>query len=183
MYVESTYGLACFPFFFVLKLDPRIFMIIKKDWESERIKQHADAIRSMLGSMGDGEISVSAYDTAWVALLEDKEGSGAPQFPSSLQWIANNQHQDGSWGDSSIFEAHDRIINTLVCVIALKSWNIHPDKSEKGTIYPSNGNIVSFDMLPWKSIYLSILMKMRPIYMFLYTIFRTVIHQRKHKQA
>ncbi|KAE9464024.1 hypothetical protein C3L33_04106, partial [Rhododendron williamsianum] len=107
-------------------------MIIKKDWESERIKQHADAIRSMLGSMGDGEISVSAYDTAWVALLEDKEGSGAPQFPSSLQWIANNQHQDGSWGDSSIFEAHDRIINTLVCVIALKSWNIHPDKSEKG---------------------------------------------------
>ncbi|KAG5567579.1 hypothetical protein RHGRI_002949 [Rhododendron griersonianum] len=107
-------------------------VILREDWESERIKQHADAIRSMLGSMGDGEISVSAYDTAWVALLEDKEGSGAPQFPSSLQWIANNQHQDGSWGDSSIFEAHDRIINTLVCVIALKSWNIHPDKSEKG---------------------------------------------------
>ncbi|KAI8574530.1 hypothetical protein RHMOL_Rhmol01G0362000 [Rhododendron molle] len=105
---------------------------LEKDWESERIKQHADAIRSMLGSMGDGEISVSAYDTAWVALLEDKDGSGAPQFPSSLQWIANNQHQDGSWGDSSIFEAHDRIINTLVCVIALKSWNVHPDKSEKG---------------------------------------------------
>ncbi|KAH7864663.1 hypothetical protein Vadar_032337 [Vaccinium darrowii] len=85
-----------------------------------------------VGFDGDGEISISAYDTAWVALVEDIGGSGAPQFPSSLQWIANNQHQDGSWGFSSIFEAHDRIINTLACVIALKSWNIHPDKSEKG---------------------------------------------------
>ncbi|KAF7153433.1 hypothetical protein RHSIM_Rhsim01G0274300 [Rhododendron simsii] len=116
----------------IVENDTQVEEALEKDWESERIKQHADAIRSMLGSMGDGEISVSAYDTAWVALLEDREGSGSPQFPSSLQWIANNQHQDGSWGDSSIFEAHDRIINTLVCVIALKSWNIHPDKSEKG---------------------------------------------------
>lgn len=135
----STHGLV-FRFFCFETRSSYFYDNKKKDWESERIKQHADAIRSMLGSMGDGEISVSAYDTAWVALLEDKEGSGAPQFPSSLQWIANNQHQDGSWGDSSIFEAHDRIINTLVCVIALKSWNIHPDKSEKGTIYPSKGN-------------------------------------------
>ncbi|GFY98796.1 terpenoid cyclases/Protein prenyltransferases superfamily protein [Actinidia rufa] len=88
----------------------------------------------MLGSMEDGEISISAYDTAWVALVEDIEGSGGPQFPSSLQWIANNQLQDGSWGDSSIFEAHDRIINTLACVIALKSWNVHPLKSKKENI-------------------------------------------------
>ena len=96
----------------------------------------------MLGSMEDGEISISAYDTAWVALVEDIEGSGGPQFPSSLQWIANNQLQDGSWGDSSIFEAHDRIINTLACVIALKSWNVHPLKSKKGTIYLDNEKIV-----------------------------------------
>ncbi|GFZ00590.1 terpenoid cyclases/Protein prenyltransferases superfamily protein [Actinidia rufa] len=70
----------------------------------------------MLGSMEDGAISISAYDTAWVALVEDTGGSGGPQFPSSLQWIANNQLQDGSWDDSSIFEAHDRIINTLACL-------------------------------------------------------------------
>ncbi|KAH7863456.1 hypothetical protein Vadar_017731 [Vaccinium darrowii] len=95
---------------------------LDEDWERKKIEQHVDAIRSMLGSMGDGEINISAYDTAWVALVEDMEGSGTPQFPSSLEWIANNQHQDGSWGDSSIFEAHDRIINTLGCVIALRSW-------------------------------------------------------------
>ncbi|XP_059625876.1 (-)-kolavenyl diphosphate synthase TPS28, chloroplastic isoform X2 [Cornus florida] len=89
----------------------------------------------MLGSMNDGEISISAYDTAWVALVQDIHGSGSPQFPSSLQWIANNQLSDGSWGDSYIFSAHDRIINTLACVIAMKSWNIHQDKCEKGLLF------------------------------------------------
>ncbi|KAA8550860.1 hypothetical protein F0562_002544 [Nyssa sinensis] len=102
---------------------------------SKKIKEHVQSIRSMLDSMDDGEISVSAYDTAWVALVEDIHGKGTPQFPSSLQWIANNQLHDGSWGDGSIFSAHDRIINTLACVIALKSWNMHPDKREKGMLF------------------------------------------------
>ncbi|OVA12584.1 Terpene synthase [Macleaya cordata] len=89
-------------------------------------------IRTMLNSMDDGEISISAYDTAWVALVEDVNGSGTPQFPSSLQWIVKNQLPDGSWGDRYIFLAHDRIINTLACVIALKKWNVYHDRCEKG---------------------------------------------------
>lgn len=101
---------------------------------STEIIKRIQSIKSMLDSMEDGEISISAYDTAWVALVEDVNGSGNPQFPSSLQWIANNQLPDGSWGDADIFTAHDRILNTLACVIALKTWNIHPDKCEKGTI-------------------------------------------------
>ncbi|KAM0027838.1 putative ent-copalyl diphosphate synthase [Helianthus debilis subsp. tardiflorus] len=96
------------------------------------IKQFIETIKAMLGSMNDGEISVSAYDTAWVALVKDVNGGGSPQFPSSLEWIANNQLPDGSWGDSVLFLAHDRIINTLACVIALTSWNVHPSKCEKG---------------------------------------------------
>ncbi|XP_057968002.1 ent-copalyl diphosphate synthase, chloroplastic-like isoform X3 [Malania oleifera] len=115
--------------------------IVKDDTEKEapevyvsndEIKERVDRIRSMLGSMGDGEITVSAYDTAWVALVEDVNGSGAPQFPSSLQWIAKNQLSDGSWGDHLVFTAHDRILNTLACVIALKKWNTHHDKFKKG---------------------------------------------------
>ncbi|KAL0370520.1 UNVERIFIED_CONTAM: Kolavenyl diphosphate synthase TPS5, chloroplastic [Sesamum angustifolium] len=82
--------------------------------------------------MDDGEISVSPYDTAWVALLQDIGGGGVPQFPSSLDWISNNQHDDGSWGDRDAFSAHDRIINTLACVVALRFWKLHPDKSDKG---------------------------------------------------
>ncbi|WMV36235.1 hypothetical protein MTR67_029620 [Solanum verrucosum] len=95
-------------------------------------KEHIDAVRSMLGSMGDGEISVSAYDTAWVAMVKDVKGTETPQFPSSVEWIANNQLPDGSWGDRSIFLVYDRVINTLACVIALKSWNLHPDKTLLG---------------------------------------------------
>ncbi|XP_050910981.1 ent-copalyl diphosphate synthase, chloroplastic [Lathyrus oleraceus] len=85
----------------------------------------------MLRSMEDGEISISAYDTAWVALVRNLDDENKPQFPSSLQWIVDNQLPDGSWGDE-LFVAHDRILNTLACVIALKSWNVHPDMCEKG---------------------------------------------------
>ncbi|CAM8924946.1 unnamed protein product [Rhodiola kirilowii] len=83
--------------------------------------------------MEDGEISVSAYDTAWVALVEDVNNkSGMPQFPTALEWISKNQHADGSWGDSLVFLAHDRILNTIACVVTLKTWNIHPEKIQKG---------------------------------------------------
>ncbi|KAL0437474.1 UNVERIFIED_CONTAM: Kolavenyl diphosphate synthase TPS5, chloroplastic [Sesamum radiatum] len=99
---------------------------------SDKIRELVGVIGSMLRSMDDGEISVSAYDTAWVALVEDVGGGGVPQFPSSLDWISNNQHEDGSWGDRDTFSAHDRIINTLACVVALRFWNLHPDKSDKG---------------------------------------------------
>ncbi|XP_022898168.1 ent-copalyl diphosphate synthase, chloroplastic-like isoform X2 [Olea europaea var. sylvestris] len=105
---------------------------LKETKTEDRIRELVESIRWMLCSMEDGEISVSAYDTAWVALVEDIGGSGAPQFPSSLYWIVNHQLDDGSWGDMATFTAHDRIINTLACVVALRSWNMHPDKSEKG---------------------------------------------------
>ncbi|KAG4913159.1 hypothetical protein AAZX31_19G142900 [Glycine max] len=114
---------------------------IGKVFVANEIKKRVDTIKSILGSMEDGEITVSAYDTAWVALIEDVHGSGAPQFPSSLEWIAKNQHPDGSWGDKELFSAHDRIINTLACVIALKSWHMHPEKCEKGmTFFKENLN-------------------------------------------
>ncbi|KAI4349509.1 hypothetical protein L6164_010091 [Bauhinia variegata] len=99
---------------------------------TNEIRKRIHAAKSMLGSMEDGEISISAYDTAWVALVKHIDGSDRPQFPECLEWIANNQLPDGSWGDSQLFLAHDRIINTLACVVALKTWNIHPEKCEKG---------------------------------------------------
>ncbi|KAL6505137.1 Gly-Xaa carboxypeptidase [Orobanche gracilis] len=104
----------------------------QKERTAERIRELVESIRSMLESMGDGEISISPYDTAWVALGEDI--GGAAQFPSSLDWISSNQLDDGSWGDSAIFSIYDRILNTLACVVALRSWNTRPDKSDKGKI-------------------------------------------------
>lgn len=96
-----------------------------------KIRTQINEVKRMLRSMEDGEISISAYDTAWVALVRNLDDENKPQFPSSLQWIVDNQLPDGSWGDE-LFVAHDRILNTLACVIALKSWNVHPDMCEKG---------------------------------------------------
>ncbi|MCL7021881.1 hypothetical protein MKW94_011434 [Papaver nudicaule] len=99
------------------------------------VKEQVKLIKLRLSEMNDGEISISAYDTAWVALVEDIYESGSPQFPSSLCWIIENQLSDGSWGDQHIFSAHDRIINTLACVIALKAWNTCPSMRKKGLLF------------------------------------------------
>lgn len=100
--------------------------------EKVEMPERINDIRAMMRSMGDGEMSISAYDTAWVALVK-KTGKGyGPQFPSSISWIIQNQLSDGSWGDEAFFFVQDRMINTLACVIALKSWNIHKNEREKG---------------------------------------------------
>ncbi|CAI9103608.1 OLC1v1002125C1 [Oldenlandia corymbosa var. corymbosa] len=48
-------------------------------------------IKWMLSTFEDGRISISPYDTAWVALIPNVDGGGSPQFPSSIEWIAENQ--------------------------------------------------------------------------------------------
>ncbi|KAJ7950500.1 Copalyl diphosphate synthase [Quillaja saponaria] len=106
-----------------------------ESFEKNEIKKYVEAIKSMLESVGDGGVKESAYDTAWVALVEDVNGSDSPQFPFCLEWIANNQNPDGSWGDRQVFLSYDRILNTLACVIALTRWNVHPDKCEKGMAF------------------------------------------------
>ncbi|XP_054816784.1 ent-copalyl diphosphate synthase 5-like [Prosopis cineraria] len=100
---------------------------------NEEIRTRVEAIRMKLeSSKGEKTISPSAYTTSLVALVEDVNGSGAPHFPESLQWIIDNQLPDGSWGDAHTFLAYDRLICTLASVIALTHYNVHPEKVEKG---------------------------------------------------
>ncbi|CAK7345764.1 unnamed protein product [Dovyalis caffra] len=131
----------------LLKISNKALEVVKTDTEEEapekvsipiEINKYVEAIRTMLWSMDDGEISISAYNTAWVGLIKDANGSGNPQFLSCLEWIASNQLPDGSWGDADVFSAYDRLLNTLACVIALKTWNLHPDKCTKGTSFLNN---------------------------------------------
>ncbi|XP_054816671.1 ent-copalyl diphosphate synthase 5-like [Prosopis cineraria] len=99
----------------------------------EVIRERVEAVRKRLESdEGEQSISASAYHTALMALVEDVNGSGAPQFPESLQWIIDNQLPDGSWGDADIFVAYDRLLCTLASVIALTHYNVHPHKARKG---------------------------------------------------
>nr|AZB50385.1 terpene synthase 1 [Pogostemon cablin] len=102
---------------------------------SDKINELVTKIQLMLQNMDDGEISISPYDTAWVSLVEDVGGNDRPQFPTSLEWISNNQLPDGSWGDPNAFLVHDRILNTLACVVALKSWKMHPHKCNRGVSF------------------------------------------------
>nr|AHW04047.1 diterpene synthase TPS2 [Plectranthus barbatus] len=102
--------------------------------ENKKIEDSIEYVKELLKTMGDGRISVSPYDTAIVALIKDLEGGDGPEFPSCLEWIAQNQLADGSWGDH-FFCIYDRVVNTAACVVALKSWNVHADKIEKGAVY------------------------------------------------
>ncbi|KAF5195552.1 Copalyl diphosphate synthase [Thalictrum thalictroides] len=98
----------------------------------KEIKQALNVVKERVHSCEDGNLSISAYDTAWVALVKDIHGSDAPLFPSSLEWIVNNQLPDGSWGDRYFFSAYDRLSCTMACVVALKTWNINPEGCENG---------------------------------------------------
>ncbi|GLJ38376.1 hypothetical protein SUGI_0781470 [Cryptomeria japonica] len=100
--------------------------------EAIGMERAIETIKNMFRSIEDGETSVSPYDTAWVARVRALDGSGEPQFPSCLEWIIHNQLADGSWGDSQLFHVRERVLNTLGCVIALKTWNVAPGGIKKG---------------------------------------------------
>jgi halimadienyl-diphosphate synthase len=69
-----------------------------------------------LFEMGTGMVIPTAYDTAWVARLEeiDKDISN-----KALAWLCQHQLSDGSWGAREPFYYHDRVISTLAAMIAL----------------------------------------------------------------
>ncbi|KAG6557324.1 hypothetical protein Mapa_001252 [Marchantia paleacea] len=83
-------------------------------------------------SMGNGSTSASPYDTAWVSLIPAVDGTKGPQFPGSLQWLIENQLEDGSWGDPDFFSYSNNVLCTLMSIIALKTWNTGLQCVERG---------------------------------------------------
>ncbi|CAM8877053.1 unnamed protein product [Rhodiola kirilowii] len=83
------------------------------------------------------ELSVSSYDTAWVAMVPSPTSPNTPCFPQCLNWLLRNQHSDGSWGlnhgDSSFMK--DKLSCTLACVLALKRWGVGEEELSKGLRY------------------------------------------------
>jgi halimadienyl-diphosphate synthase len=82
-------------------------------------------------------ISGVAYDTAWLAGLRAPNDRRASRFPSSLHWLVDNQHADGSWGSSVQYE-HDRILCTLAAVAPLAEFGRRPQERlavDRGTRY------------------------------------------------
>jgi halimadienyl-diphosphate synthase len=78
----------------------------------ERIEQQL----ARLGH-GTGEMDSVVYDTAWIARI-------SPYFPGNdfeqaVEWLRRTQRADGSWG-GDILHYHDRVISTLIAIIALR---------------------------------------------------------------
>ncbi|KAK6933935.1 Terpene synthase, N-terminal domain, partial [Dillenia turbinata] len=80
------------------------------------------------------ELSVSAYDTAWVAMVPTPNSPNAPLFPRCVEWVLENQLNDGSWGrpHRDPFLTKDALSSTLACVLALKRWDMAEGHVKKG---------------------------------------------------
>ncbi|PIA38079.1 hypothetical protein AQUCO_02800016v1, partial [Aquilegia coerulea] len=80
------------------------------------------------------ELSVSSYDTAWVAMVPSLNSPASPYFPECLSWLLENQLSDGSWGltDRHPLLVKDTLASTLASILALKRWNIGEEHVNKG---------------------------------------------------
>ncbi len=81
------------------------------------VEEITTGIQALLGELGKGRVDGVAYDTAWVARL-------APHYPdhgfeNSLDWLRQNQYDDGTWG-APLVHYHDRFISTLASIVALQ---------------------------------------------------------------
>ncbi|CAF2065754.1 unnamed protein product [Brassica oleracea var. botrytis] len=92
-------------------------------------EQTKEKIRKMLEKV---ELSVSAYDTSWVAMVPSPSSQNAPLFPQCLNWLLENQHEDGSWGLDHPSCKKDMLSSTLACILALKKWGTGERQISKG---------------------------------------------------
>ncbi|KAL8103448.1 hypothetical protein AgCh_027869 [Apium graveolens] len=78
-------------------------------------------------------VSPSAFDTAWLAMIPDSKNTKNPMFKRCVNWILNNQQDEGFWGDDhSLIHTLSSI---LACILALAAWNVGPQSIELGKLY------------------------------------------------
>lgn len=82
-------------------------------------------VQELLANIGPGHMSITAYDTAWIARLREIDQEFARK---ALHWLRNHQLADGSWGSVQPVYHHDRVISTLIAIIALSEWDLPEDK-------------------------------------------------------
>ncbi|KAI3456651.1 hypothetical protein Pfo_013314 [Paulownia fortunei] len=80
------------------------------------------------------ELSVSTYDTAWVAMVPSPNSLQEPCFPDCLNWLLENQCHDGSWARPHHHPLlqKDVLSSTLACVLALKKWGVGEERINRG---------------------------------------------------
>lgn len=93
------------------------------------------------------KLSLSSYDTAWVAMVPSPCSPQSPLFPRSVSWLMNNQLCDGSWGlpDHHPLLIKDALLSTLACVLALKQWGVGERQINKGLEYIASNSASLID--------------------------------------
>ncbi|KAK3025100.1 hypothetical protein RJ639_044340 [Escallonia herrerae] len=116
--IDNRFSLLNFTSHFILRQTPSF------EGTKERIRNLFNKV----------ELSVSSYDTAWVAMVPSPQNSEAPRFPRCVNWLLDNQLNDGSWGlpHHSPILLKDVLSSTLACVLALKRWGIGEEHINKG---------------------------------------------------
>lgn len=63
--------------------------------------------------------------------------SQAPYFSGCVNWILENQLEDGSWGlpQQSVRLLKDDLSSSLACILALKRWNVGEEQIKKGICF------------------------------------------------
>ena len=77
------------------------------------MKRVLDLLNQAAGSTTTTLISRSAYDTAWLARMDNDLGR------KSHRWLLDHQLPDGSWGTAQVVYHHERMICTLAATLAL----------------------------------------------------------------
>lgn len=78
-------------------------------------------------------VSPSAYDTAWLAMIPHPVEHDTPLFKSCLQWLVDNQKEEGYWGESINGNfAIDALPATIACMVALRKWGLGEKNIQKG---------------------------------------------------
>ncbi|KAF2935803.1 hypothetical protein DAI22_04g257800 [Oryza sativa Japonica Group] len=93
------------------------------------------------------ELSTSLYDTAWVAMVPLRGSRQHPCFPQCVEWILQNQQDDGSWGTRGFGVAvtRDVLSSTLACVLALKRWNVGQEHIRRGLDFIGRNFSIAMD--------------------------------------
>lgn len=70
-----------------------------------------------------GVVFPDPYSTAWVARVPALDNPHQPAWPETLAYIRAHQLDDGGWGAARVYNAHERTISTLACLLALAQWS------------------------------------------------------------
>ncbi|KAL3741885.1 hypothetical protein ACJRO7_017371 [Eucalyptus globulus] len=82
-------------------------------------------------------LSSSPYNTAWLAMIPDPHQHDLPMFKGCLNWVLQNQNEEGFWGDYDHDEDEmsnkvECLASTLICMTMLKKWHVGSPLIEKG---------------------------------------------------